>query len=62
MTEPNQSELSLETQFELRTFNDNVDKMSREQAQDMLKTLYYKHIIDRQIYLKLLRKHMLGVE
>ncbi len=53
------ADLSLEKQLLLQNFRQNVDKMSREQAQEMLKELYQHHLITLTCYNELLKKYML---
>ncbi len=47
--------LSLEKEFSLRTFADQVQQMSREQAQEFLLMLYKQMIIRETIYQELLK-------
>ena len=52
----NQSiELSLEQEFSLRTFSDQVQQMSREQAQEFLLMLYKQMIVREATYQELLK-------
>ncbi|MEH2286431.1 NblA/ycf18 family protein [Nostoc sp.] len=53
--------LSLEQEFSLRTFADQVQQMSREQAQEFLLMLYKQMIIRETTYQELL-KHQLEVD
>ncbi len=49
-------ELTLEQEFSLRNFTDQVRQMSREQAQEFL-ILQYKHMMIREImYQEILKK------
>ena len=48
-------ELSLEQEFSLRTFSDQVQQMSREQAQEFLLMLYKQMIIREATYQELLK-------
>jgi hypothetical protein len=48
-------ELSLEQEFNLRSFADQVQKMSREQAQDFLINLHRQMILKDTIYKELLK-------
>ncbi|MEH2043513.1 NblA/ycf18 family protein [Nostoc sp.] len=47
--------LSLEKEFSLRTFADQVQQMSREQAQELLLMLYKQMIIRETTYQELLK-------
>jgi hypothetical protein len=47
--------LSLEQQFSLRTFADQVQQMSREQAQEFLLMLYKQMMIRETTYQELLK-------
>ncbi|MEH2087082.1 NblA/ycf18 family protein [Nostoc sp.] len=49
--------LSLEQEFSLRTFADQVEQMSREQAQEFLLMLYKQMIIRETTYQELLKHH-----
>jgi hypothetical protein len=53
MNEPLQ--LTLEQQFNLRSFESDVSKMSREQAQQFLVKLYEQMIIRETLYKKFLK-------
>lgn len=55
------SKLSMEQQFNLRTFSDQVQQMSREQAQDFLITLRKQMMLQENMYLDFL-KHDWGLE
>ena len=55
------TDLSLEKQLLLQNFRQNVDKVSREQAQEMLKELYEHHLITISCYNDLLKQYMLPV-
>ena len=48
-------ELSLEQEFSLRTFADQVQQMSREQAQEFLQMLYKQMMIREKTYQELLK-------
>ncbi|MEH1812393.1 MAG: NblA/ycf18 family protein [Nostoc sp.] len=48
--------LSLEQEFSLRTFADQVEQMSREQAQEFL-LMFYKQMIIRETTYQELLKH-----
>ncbi|MEH1908079.1 NblA/ycf18 family protein [Nostoc sp.] len=54
-------ELSLEQEFSLRTFSDQVQQMSREQAQEFLQMLYKQMMIREKTYQELL-KHQWEVD
>ncbi|MHC5939301.1 NblA/ycf18 family protein [Nostoc sp.] len=54
-------ELSLEQEFSLRTFADQVQQMSREQAQEFLQMLYKQMMIREKTYQELL-KHQWEVD
>jgi hypothetical protein len=49
--------LSLEQEFSLRTFADQVQQMSREQAQEFLLMLYKQMMIRETTYQELLKHH-----
>ena len=53
--------LSLEQEFSLRTFSDQVQQMSREQAQEFLLMLY-KQMIAREATYQELLKHQWKVD
>jgi Phycobilisome degradation protein nblA len=54
----NQSnQLSLEQEFNVRAFADQVQQMSREQSQEFLLRLYEQMIIKETIYKELLKSH-----
>lgn len=53
--------LSLEQQFNLRSFESQVSHMSLEQAQDFLVQLYEQMLVKDSIYRHLL-KHQWGIE
>jgi predicted HD phosphohydrolase len=57
----NQSELSLEQQFSVRSFESQVQQMSREQAQDFLVKLYEQMMVRENMYKQFL-KHQWGLE
>lgn len=54
-------ELSLEQQFSLRSFETQVDQMSREQAQHFLIQLYEQMMLRETMYKHFL-KHQWGIE
>lgn len=54
-------ELSLEQQFSIRSFETQVQKMSREQAQDFLVKLYEQMMLRETMYKHFL-KHEWGLE
>ncbi|EKQ68706.1 Phycobilisome degradation protein nblA [Leptolyngbyaceae cyanobacterium JSC-12] len=54
-------ELSLEQQFSIRSFETQVQNMSREQAQDFLVKLYEQMIVRENMYKQFLR-HQWGLE
>lgn len=54
-------ELSLEQQFSIRSFETQVQKMSREQAQDFLVKLYEQMVVRENMYKHFL-KHQWGLE
>lgn len=53
-------ELSLEQQFNLRSFETQVQKMSREQAQEFLVKLYEQMMVRETLYKKFI-KHEWGI-
>ena len=53
-------ELSLEQQFSIRSFQTQVEQMSREQAQDFLIELYEQMIVRENMY-KAFLKHQWGL-
>jgi len=53
--------LSLEQQFSIRSFESQVNQMSREQAQDFLIKLYEQMIVRENMYKHFLR-HQWGLE
>ena len=53
--------LSLEQKFNIRSFETQVQKMSREQAQDFLIQLYEQMIIRENMYKEFI-KHEWGLE
>lgn len=53
-------ELSLEQQFSIRSFQTQVEQMSREQAQDFLIKLYEQMIVRESMY-KAFLKHQWGL-
>ncbi|MBD2105258.1 NblA/ycf18 family protein [Leptolyngbya sp. FACHB-261] len=50
-------ELSLEQQFSLRSFETQVEMMSREQAQEFLVKLYQQMMMKEKLYQHFLRQH-----
>jgi hypothetical protein len=48
-------ELSLEQEFSLRSFTDQVQQMSREQAQEFLLMLHKEMMVRETIYQQLLK-------
>jgi predicted HD phosphohydrolase len=56
----NSMELSLEQQFNLRSFQTQVENMSREQATDFLVKLYEEMLVRENIYKDVL-KHQWGL-
>jgi Phycobilisome degradation protein nblA len=54
-------ELSLEQQFSVRSFQTQIQEMSREQAQDFLVKLYTQMLWQESTYKNLL-KHQWGLE
>lgn len=54
-------ELSLEQQFNIRSFHTQVEQMSREQAQEFLIKLY-EQMVYREATYKHLLKHNWGLE
>jgi Phycobilisome degradation protein nblA len=54
-------EFSLEQQFNLRAFSEQVKDLSREQAQDYLVDLYRQMIVKESLY-KQIMKQQLGFE
>ena len=55
------AELSLEQQFSIRSFETQVQKMSREQAQDFLIKLYEQMVMRENMYKHFL-KHQWGLD
>nr|QNL31613.1 MAG: NblA-related protein [Bacteriophage sp.] len=53
-------ELSLEQQFNIRSFQTQVEKMSQEQAQDFLIKLYEQMMVRENMY-KAFLKHQWGL-
>jgi hypothetical protein len=49
-------ELSLEQQFSIRSFADQVQHMSREQAQEFLLMLYQQMMLKEAMYLHFLKQ------
>ena len=60
MSQPPLTELSLEQQFSLRSFEAQVEKMSREQAQQFLVKLYEQMMMRESLYKQFL-KHEWGI-
>lgn len=56
-----QTQLTLEQEFNLRSFADQVDHMSREQAQEFLVNLYRQMIMKETMYKQFL-KHEWGLD
>ncbi|MGQ4650027.1 NblA/ycf18 family protein [Lyngbya aestuarii] len=56
----NPMELSLEQQFNIRSFETQVEKMSQEQAQEFLVKLYKQMVLRENMYKEFL-KHQWGV-
>lgn len=54
-------ELTLEQQFNIRSFETQVEQMSLEQAQDFLVKLYRQMVMREATYKELL-KHQWGIE
>lgn len=54
-------ELTLEQQFSLRSFETQVEQMSREQAQDFLVKLYEQMMLRETMYRHFLKQHW-GIE
>lgn len=54
-------ELSLEQEFNLRSFTDQVQYMSREQAQEFLVNLYRQMMLKETMYKQFL-KHEWGLD
>ncbi|HEY9909402.1 MAG TPA: NblA/ycf18 family protein [Thermosynechococcaceae cyanobacterium] len=54
-------ELTLEQQFSIRSFETQVQQMSREQAQDFLVKLYEQMVMRENMYKHFL-KHQWGLE
>lgn len=57
----NSVELSLEQEFNLRSFEDQVQYMSREQAQDFLVNLYRQMMVKETMYKQFI-KHEWGID
>ncbi|MBK4731184.1 NblA/ycf18 family protein [Oxynema sp. CENA135] len=49
-------ELSLEQEFNVRSFEDQVDRMSRDQAQYFLKELYKQMLMRENMYRHFLKQ------
>ncbi|NJL83063.1 MAG: NblA-related protein [Chloroflexaceae bacterium] len=54
-------ELSLEQKFSIRSFETQVQKMSREQAQEFLVKLYEQMMVRENMYKEFI-KHQWGLE
>jgi len=54
-------ELSLEQEFSIRSFADQVNRMSREQAQEFLVNLYRQMMLKEEMYKHFL-KHEWGLD
>lgn len=54
-------ELSLEQQFNIRSFESQVKKMSQEQAQDFLIQMYQEMLVRENMYKDFL-KHQWGLD
>ncbi|ACK69466.1 Phycobilisome degradation protein nblA [Gloeothece citriformis PCC 7424] len=54
-------ELSLEQRFSIRSFETQVQKMSREQAQDFLVKMYEQMLMRENMYKEFI-KHQWGLE
>ncbi len=52
----NSAQLSIEQQFNLRTFSDQVQRMSREQAQEFLIKMQEHMMLRENMYQAFLRK------
>ena len=59
MSEP--TKMSLEQKFSLRSFETQVQQMSREQAQEFLVKLYEQMIVRENMYKEFI-KHQWGLE
>ncbi|MDJ0689084.1 MAG: NblA/ycf18 family protein [Xenococcaceae cyanobacterium MO_188.B32] len=59
MSEP--AKMSLEQKFSLRSFETQVQQMSREQAQEFLVKLYEQMIVRENMYKEFI-KHQWGLE
>lgn len=51
--------LPLEKQLTLANFNQQADRMSREQAIEFLKKLMEHHLISQHLYQEMLKEYML---
>jgi hypothetical protein len=54
-------QLSLEQQFSLRSFESQVDRMSREQAQQFLVKLYERFLVNESLIKLIAKQSMIGV-
>lgn len=54
-------QLSIEQEFQLRRFSDQVNSLSREQAQDFLVELY-QHMMCKENFYKHFLKHEWGLD
>ncbi|MGF1477917.1 MAG: NblA/ycf18 family protein [Cyanophyceae cyanobacterium] len=59
MSQP--AQLTLEQQFNVRSFETQVKRMSREQAQDFLVKLYEQMMLRENMYKEFI-KHQWGIE
>jgi hypothetical protein len=50
------TKLTVEQQFSLRTFEIQVQQMSREQAQEMLVNLYQNMLVQENVYKKIVKE------
>ena len=57
----NSLELSLEQQFNLRSFQTQVERMNREQAQEFLIKLYEQMLLRENMYKDFI-KHQWGID
>jgi len=60
MSQPSELSLSLEQKFSLRSFESQVQHMSREQAQEFLVKLYEQMLVRETMYREFLR-HEWGI-
>jgi len=52
----NNSNLTLEQQFNIRWFEQQVKQMSREQAQEFLVKLYHEMVVKENFYQEMIKK------